>query len=57
MIDGRPLMKRAVTVCVQQHNNDLAIATLHPLPQEQVDFEVFRNVLTDSLQVHNGIAV
>ena len=57
MISGRPVMKRAVTGRVQQHNNDLAIATLHPLPQEQVDFEVFRNVLTDSLQVHNGIAV
>ena len=57
MISGRPVMKRAVTGRVQQHNNDLAIATLHPLPQEQVDFEVFRNVLTDSLQVQNGIAV
>lgn len=40
MIDGRPVMKHVVTDRVQQHNNDLAIATLHPLPEGQVDFQV-----------------
>jgi hypothetical protein len=51
MIQGRPLMQRVITGRIHRQHNDLAIATFHPLPQEQLDFNVIRNVLEDFLSV------
>ena len=55
MVLGHPTMMRVVTGRVQEHNNDVAIARLHPLSQEQMNFEDIRNVLEDFLHVHLGI--
>ena len=52
MVEGRPLMQRVVTGRIQKHHNDLAIATLNPLPQEQFDFDAIRDVLIDFLNQH-----
>jgi hypothetical protein len=40
---------------VQEHNNDVAITILHPLPAEQLNFEDIRNALVDFLNVQMGI--
>lgn len=48
MVEGRPL----ITGRFQRQNNDLAIATFNPLPQEQVDFDAIRGALTDFLNHH-----
>jgi hypothetical protein len=55
VIPRRPLIKRVVTGRVQEQNNDLAIAMIHPMPQEQVDFEVIREALVDFLNVQRRI--
>lgn len=54
MVEGRPLMKRVITGRIIKRNNDLAIASFHPLPQHQVDFATFHNSLVDFLN-QNGI--
>ena len=46
---------RVITCRVQEHNNDVAIARLHPLPPEQMNFEDTRHILEDFLHVHLGI--
>lgn len=55
MIPGRPLVRRVVTGVIQECNNDVAIATLNPLPQNHMAFGEIRNVLADFLNVHLGI--
>lgn len=55
MVPGRPPMMYVVTGRVQEHNNDVAIAFLNPLPQQPMDFEEIRNTLENFLNVHLGI--
>jgi hypothetical protein len=55
MVPGRPALMRVVTGRVQEHNNDVAIAILHPLLAEQLNFEDIRNALVDFLNVQMGI--
>lgn len=57
IVPGRPTMMRVVTGRVHEMNNDVAIARLHPLPLEPMNFEDIRNILEDYLQVHLGIPV
>lgn len=57
MIQGRPLMKQVITGRIHRQHNDLAIATLHPLPQEQLDVSAIRNVLEDFLTVQNAFPI
>lgn len=45
MIPGRPLMKRVVTAPIQERNNDVAIALLHPMPRHHIDFANIREIL------------
>jgi hypothetical protein len=52
MIEGHPLMRRVVVGHVAKRNNDLAIATLHPMPQGPVNFMGIRNILEDFLHNH-----
>jgi len=54
MVPGCPAMMRVVTGRVQEHNNDVAIAFLNPLPQQQMDYEI-RNILENFINVHLGI--
>jgi hypothetical protein len=51
MVQGRPAMHRVVTSRLQRRNNDVAIAFIHPLPQEQLNFEHVRDVLAEFLNV------
>lgn len=48
-------MMRVVTGRVHEQNNDVAIARLHPHPQEQLNFQDIRNLPEDFLHVHMGI--
>lgn len=48
-------MMRVVTGRVQEHNNDVAIATLNPLPPHPMDFGEIRNLLENFINVHLGI--
>jgi hypothetical protein len=57
MIPGRPAMMRVVTGRVHEQNNDVAIARLYPLPQEQLNFQDIRNLLQEFLHVHMGIPI
>lgn len=54
MVPGRSVATRVVVGRVQEHTNDMAIAILHPLPAEQLNFENIRNALIDFLNVHLG---
>jgi hypothetical protein len=51
MIPGRQPMSRVILGRPSRRNLDLAIATVHPLPQHQVQFNVIRDVLADFLGV------
>lgn len=51
MIPGRPTMHRVVTGRIQRHNNDVAIAFIHPLPPNQINFEDIRETLAQFLNV------
>lgn len=55
MINGRPLMRRVVVGHVPERNNDLAIATLNPMPQGPVNFMDIRNILEDFLHNHANV--
>lgn len=45
MVLGRLAMMRVITGHVQEHDNDVSIARLHPLPPEQMNFEDTRHIL------------
>lgn len=51
MVLGRPVMHRIVTGRIQWRNNDVAIAFIHPLSQNQMDFDVIRDTLVEFLNV------
>jgi len=51
MVLGRPVMHRVITGRLQRHNNDFAIAFLHPLPPDQMEFDDIRNTLVQFLNV------
>jgi hypothetical protein len=51
LIPGRRPMSRVILGRPSRRNLDLAIATVHPLPQHQVHFNVIRDVLADFLGV------
>jgi hypothetical protein len=55
MINGCPLMRRVVVGHVPERNNDLAIATLNPMPQGPVNFMDIRNILEDFLHNHANV--
>lgn len=55
MVQGRPPVMRVVTGRVHERNNDVAIAHIHPLPKEQVNFEVIRETLSNFLNVQLGV--
>lgn len=55
MVQGRPLVMHAVTGRVHERNNDVAIGHFHPMPQEQVNFDVIRETMSNFLNVQLGI--
>ena len=54
-IEGRKLMSRVVMGPPHAWNSDLAIATIEPLPEQQVSFAAIRNVLEDFLRDEMGV--
>lgn len=48
-VQARKPAERVVLMRPRPKNHDLAIATIHPLPQQQVSFQAIRNVLGDFL--------
>lgn len=48
-IQGRKPMERVVMMRPRTRNHDLAIASIHPMPEHQVTFQAIRGVLTDFL--------
>lgn len=55
MVPGRPRVHRVVMGRIQKRNNDVAIAFIHPMPQEQMDFEAIKETLEDYLHVQMRI--
>lgn len=55
MVPSHPIMHRVVTGRVHKRNNDVAIAFIHPLPQEQMDFAAIRETLEEYLHVQMRI--
>jgi len=51
MVPGRTAMHRVVIGRVQSHNNDVAIAFLHPLPPDEMNFEHICDTLAQFLNV------
>lgn len=51
MVPGRPVMQSVVTGRLQKINNDIAIAFIHPLPQDQMNFDDIRGTLAEFLNV------
>ena len=48
MVPGCPVMHRVVTGRLQRRNNDLAIAFIHPLQPDQMNFDDIRETGTIS---------
>jgi hypothetical protein len=55
MIEACPLMRHVVVGHVVECNNDLAIATLHPMPQGPINFMDIHNILEDFLHKHVNV--
>jgi hypothetical protein len=55
-IQGRELMVRAFAKRNLQQNNDVAIVTISPLPQQQVPFTELRDDIVQFLAEHKRIA-
>lgn len=55
MVPGRPVMHRVVTGRVQRRNNDVAIAFIYLLPQEQMEFAAIRETLEEYIHVQMHI--
>jgi hypothetical protein len=51
MVPGHPVMHCVITGRIQRRNNDVAIAFIHPLPQNQMDFDVIHDTLAEFLNV------
>jgi hypothetical protein len=51
MVLGHPPMLRVVTGRLQQRNNDVDIAFLHPLPTQQLNFDDVCDILRDFLNL------
>jgi hypothetical protein len=49
VVNGRLVMHRVVIGHVPQHKNDLAIATLQPMPQGPINFIATHNIIEDFL--------
>lgn len=55
MVPGRQPLMHVVIGRVQERNNDVAIAYLHPMPQHQVNFDFIRDTSSNFLNVQLGI--
>jgi hypothetical protein len=48
-VQARKPMKRVVLMRPRAKNHDLAIVSIHPMPEQQVTFQAIRAVVTDFL--------